>query len=231
MKPDWRTEWPMWLVLAGTIAYSLASWNAVPDRFAVHWNLAGEPDGFAGRAQGLLALPLTALALYAVMLVLPRVDPGRANYESFAGAYRTIRLLVLLVVAVAQVCLVIGARGTLVALPTVTLLAVGALCVVIGNLLGKLRPNWFAGIRTPWTLSSKESWLRTHRVGGWAFVADGLLIMAMAAARIESAKAAAIAVMAATALGLAIYSYVVWRGDPAKVPPAGTLPAPDPDTR
>ena len=207
MKPDWRTEWPMWLVLAGTIAYSLASWNAVPDRFAVHWNLAGEPDGFAGRAQGLLALPLTALALYAVMLVLPRVDPGRANYESFAGAYRTIRLLVLLVVAVAQVCL------------------------VIGNLLGKLRPNWFAGIRTPWTLSSKESWLRTHRVGGWAFVADGLLIMAMAAARIESAKAAAIAVMAATALGLAIYSYVVWRGDPAKVPPAGTLPAPDPDTR
>mgnify|MGYP000052596555 CR=1 FL=1 len=48
---------------------------------------------------------------------------------------------------------------------------------VVGGLMGKIRPNWFVGIRTPWTLTSKVAWVRTHRLGGWLFVAQGLLFV------------------------------------------------------
>ena len=34
----------------------------------------------------------------------------------------------------------------------------GLLLVIIGNYFGKLRKNFFAGIRTPWTLASNEVW-------------------------------------------------------------------------
>ncbi|GHO80924.1 hypothetical protein KSD_86950 [Ktedonobacter sp. SOSP1-85] len=54
-------------------------------------------------------------------------------------------------------------------------LGLGGLFIFTGNYLGKLRRNFWMGIRTPWTLSSDASWERTHRVGGRFFVACGLL--------------------------------------------------------
>jgi uncharacterized membrane protein len=101
----------------------------------------------------------------------------------------------------------------------------GALLVVIGNLLGKLRPNWFVGIRTPWTLSSKTSWVRTHQVGGWMFMLDGIAFMIAGLIHRRWAAVAAFAFLFAEALTLIVYSYRVWRDDPDKMPPAGTLPA------
>ncbi|MEL7298668.1 MAG: SdpI family protein, partial [Pseudomonadota bacterium] len=54
---------------------------------------------------------------------------------------------------------------------------VGLLFVVLGNYMGKLRKNFFIGIRTPWTLASDEVWARTHRLGGYLFVAAGIGLM------------------------------------------------------
>ena len=109
---------------------------------------------------------------------------------------------------------------------TVLPLISGALFVVLGNLLGKVRPNWFFGIRTPWALSSAESWSRTHRLGGWLFLALGLLTMASALAVPRWSIAVMMALLLAATVGLAAYSYVVWRRDPDKVPPAGRTAAP-----
>ena len=53
---------------------------------------------------------------------------------------------------------------------------VGLLLSVLGSLLGQVRPNWFFGIRTPWTLSSERSWTATHRLGRWVLLVMGLAI-------------------------------------------------------
>ena len=102
----------------------------------------------------------------------------------------------------------------------------GGLFVVLGNLLGKVRPNWFVGIRTPWTLSSKLAWDRTHRAGGWVFVLLGVLTMATAVLHAGWALRVLGVAGVASLLGLVVYSYVLWRRDPEKTPPAGTQPAP-----
>ncbi|HPW39685.1 MAG TPA: SdpI family protein, partial [bacterium] len=54
---------------------------------------------------------------------------------------------------------------------------IGALFVVMGNYLGKLKYNWFVGIKTPWSLSSENVWNKTHRVGGWLFILMGIAII------------------------------------------------------
>jgi uncharacterized membrane protein len=46
--------------------------------------------------------------------------------------------------------------------PAATLL----LLATIGNYSSNLRPNYFVGLRTPWTLESPETWRATHRLGG-----------------------------------------------------------------
>jgi uncharacterized membrane protein len=118
-----------------------------------------------------------------------------------------------------------AARGRVVDVGAWVPLIVGGLFIVLGNLFGKLRPNWFIGIRTPWTLSSKLSWDRTHRAGGWMFILFGLLFMSLALARPSWFFISVITVIVTGAIGLVVYSYLVWRRDPEKTPPAGTVPA------
>lgn len=227
MKPSWRTEWPHWLLLAAMFALAATTWGSAPDRIPVHWNVAGHVDRWGGRFEGLLSMPLLALGIYVLMRVLPRFDPGRANYATFAGPYATLRLAIMVVMAALYALLVLWVRGVRVSIAVWVPLLIGALLVVVGNLLGKVRPNWFVGIRTPWTLSSTLAWNRTHRAGGWLFVLMGVLMMLCAALRAEWALWIMLVVGGAGVLGLVVYSYVLWRRDPDKTPPAGTQPAPN----
>ena len=225
MKLDWRTEWPMWVLIVAMFALAAYAWGGAPDRMPVHWGLSGQPDRWGGKFEALMLAPLIGLALYLVMTFMPRVDPGRANYPLFIRAYHSVRLLMLLFMTAMQVGLVLVARGVAVDMATYVPLGTGALFVVLGNLLGKLRPNWFIGIRTPWTLSSKLAWTRTHRAGGWMFIVLGLLLMGSSLARDPRVMTAMLVVMGAGIAGLAVYSYLVWRSDPDKTPPAGSTPA------
>ena len=226
MKARWVADVTCAVLVLGMLVYGALSWSGAPARFPMHWNLQGEIDRWGGRFEGLFAMPLIALAVWLLLRFLPRIDPGRANYENFAGAWATLRVATVAVVAAIHGVVQVAARGGDVDVRTVLPLIVGALLVVLGNLLGKVRPNWFIGIRTPWTLSSAESWSRTHRVGGWVFVGLGLLTMASAIAIPGRSILVMVALILAATVGLAAYSYVVWRDDPDKVPPAGRTAAP-----
>jgi uncharacterized membrane protein len=88
----------------------------------------------------------------------------------------------------------------------------GGLFVVLGNALPRARPNWWFGIRTPWTLSNDRVWARTHRVGGYAMTAAGVLVLLAALLRPAPwAFFTFMAVLVPAAVGPVIYSYLVWR--------------------
>jgi uncharacterized membrane protein len=89
--------------------------------------------------------------------------------------------------------------------------AVGLLFMVIGNFLGKVRKNFFLGIRTPWTLASDEVWAKTHRLGGWCFVAAGIVMALMGVAAPASNMGWVIGVVVAIALVPVVYSYFAYR--------------------
>src|SRR3990172_2923879 len=60
---------------------------------------------------GLLLLPALALLVYLFLLVLPGIDPGRANYQRFAGAYNMIRFSLLSLIAIAYGVVHVWIRG------------------------------------------------------------------------------------------------------------------------
>ena len=227
MRFTWRTEWPHWLLLAAMFALAAAAWSTAPDRIPMHWNLAGQVDRYGGRFEGLLAIPLLALAIYVLLIFVPRLDPGRANYAAFGPTYATLRLLILAVMAALYGLVHLWIHGAHVRIGVWVPLIVGALLIAMGNLLGKVRPNWFVGIRTPWTLSSKAAWMGTHRAGRWVFILMGVLMMLCAALPTAWFVWTMAGAGVTGVLGLVVYSYVLWRKDPEKTPPAGTLPAED----
>jgi uncharacterized membrane protein len=225
MKPDLKMEVPLLLLLAGMFVLAFATWPTAPERIPMHWGMTGEVDRYGGRLEGLFLLPALAVFVYALMLFLPRIDPGRANYARFAGAYFAIRAAVLLIFAVLYGVTHLIIRGVQVDMPKVVGLMVGALFFLLGNLFGKIRPNWFIGVRTPWTLSSKRAWTKTHRLAGWVFILGGIAIMAAGVLQNAAAVGVAMGVLLVGLVTAAVYSYLVWRTDPDRVPPAGTLPS------
>jgi len=216
MHVTWRTEWPHWVLLAFlAIVLAFSPARQVP----IHWNAAGAIDGYAEK----WIAGVIALGLYLLMLLLPRIDPNRANYAQFATAYGVVRLAILALLVILMGSVALGLHVLVDGLVEVVM---GAFLFVVGTVMGKVRPNWFVGIRTPWTLSSKRSWVKTHRLGGWLFVAWGLLEivagLALPSWRPQVLIGSAVVVVGA----LVVYSYLVWRGDPEKEPALAARPAP-----
>jgi uncharacterized membrane protein len=227
MKTNWRIELGLLLLIAAMFAGGLYVWPGAPDRIPVHWNASGEVDRYGGKVEGLLGIPLMALGIYLLMRFVPRIDPGRANYARFGGAYTAIRVGIQLLLAAIFAVILSWVLKVPIDVSRAVPLGVGALFILIGAVLGKIRPNWFVGVRTPWTISSKTSWVRTHRLGGWLFMALGVLFAVTGAFKLGRFGFVVIGAVLAVVVILFVYSYLVWRGDPEKQPPAGTLPADD----
>lgn len=225
MKFTWRTEWPLWALLAAMFALAAVTWPHAPDRIPVHWGMDGEVNGYGGKFEGLLLVPLIAAAVYVMFLVLPKLDPGRANYPHFSGVYTMFRFGILVFLAVVYGVIHLWIRGYRPPMSVLAPILTGGLFILIGSVMGKVRPNWFVGIRTPWTLSSKRSWSKTHRVAGWVFMVEGVCLIVAGALRSSAALVAALVIGGVGILGTIVYSYLLWRDDPDRVPPAGTLPA------
>lgn len=223
MKLSWRTELPQWAMIAGMCVLAAVTWAWAPDRIPMHWNIAGQIDGYGGKLEGLLMPPALALGIYLLMLLSPRIDPGRKSYALFTGSYNTIRLAVVTVLAALYGVTHLTLRGYPIDVATVVPLITGAMLVVL-NVMGKIRPNWLVGIRTPWTLSSKMAWVKTHRLGGWLFILSGLGLMAASVVHASWAAMACFGLLILSVVAAYAYSYRVWRDDPDKIPPAGTLP-------
>lgn len=226
-SPDSRLEWLHVCLIFGLFAASAFCWSHAPDRIPMHWNIKGEVDRYGGKLEGLFLLPAITAGLYLLLRFIPAVDPGKANYAQFSNAYSLIRFATTIVMAIVHGVTLAYALGYPMNMGAVVSISVGGLFLILGNVMGKIRPNWFVGIRTPWTLSSKLSWTKTHRLAGWLFMAIGVGIMVCGFLKSEWAIGAVLAGSVGGSLFLVVYSFFVWKGDESRVSPAGTSPATD----
>jgi uncharacterized membrane protein len=213
-----KSRWLGAAVAAAMWAFALAVYARLPQRVPSHWNLQGEVDGWMEKPLGPLMQPIIATVMLAVLWLMPRIDPRRANVERFAEDRRLLINLLILFMAVVQVATLGHALGWPVDVDRVVPASIGLLFVGLGNYLPRIRSNWFMGIRTPWTMDNERVWRATHRVGGRAFVGAGLL-MVLAALLPSPARAWATGAAIALAVVLPlVYSYVAYRRDLAGRP-------------
>jgi uncharacterized membrane protein len=192
-------------------AFSIWAWPRLPAVVTTHWGFDGEPNGWSPRWVAAILLPLFLVALPLVFRVLPRIDPRGENYPKFSDAYWLICNSVVLFLAAIHVVVLLSAMGTPVDINLVVGLGVGLLFMVIGNYLGKVQPNWFMGVRTPWTLASEYVWRKTHRTAGWLFVGAGLVTVVSAFIPSIPSVAVMVVAVAIAAIIPVVQSYVLWK--------------------
>ena len=206
-----------WILVALAWAIALVALPFAPDRVPTHWGVSGEPDRFAAPFPGLFLLPMIMALLALLLPILPRIDPRKQNYRAFGSTYVAIQTGILVFMLVLQAVTVAAALGLDINMNRVIVPLVGVLFVGLGNVMSKIRPNWFVGFRTPWALSSPDVWTRTHRFGGRLMLGLGLVLV-VAGLLFPGPVSATIVGAGACALVALIYgySYLVWRqlGEP-----------------
>jgi len=163
------------------LAASLYVWNFryddLPEQVPIHWNIHGQPDGFVPKSdvvKTFLLLPAIMAGTLGLTLLLPWLSPKSFEVDRFRGVYG---YLMMLVTALLGFIHCISLWGSLhPGLPLDRLLIGGlfAFFALIGNVLGKVKRNFWIGVRTPWTLASEQVWNETHRLTAWLWVGVSL---------------------------------------------------------
>jgi uncharacterized membrane protein len=194
---------------ATTAILAVALYERLPDAIPVHWGLSGSANGFASKPLGPFLLPVMVAALALLGTVLPAIAPRGFELSGFTRAFDLITLA--LVGFITFLALVIDAEALGVPVSPSHLIGIasGVLLIVLGNMMGKTRRNFFVGFRTPWTLSSEEVWSHTHRFGGRLLVVCGLGFCVTGAFGIDLIIPAA--VTSAACVAIVVYSYFVYR--------------------
>jgi uncharacterized membrane protein len=205
-----RNRWIGFIVAGVALAAAIWAYPQLPARIATHWNFRGEPNGYSSRFVGAFVFPLVILGFAGLAQVLPKIDPRGKNYAKFDDTYWLLINGVLIFAGVMYLAVIGNAIGAPVPIRRVMPAALGFLFIVVGNYLSRVQPNWFLGIRTPWTLSSDTVWRKTHRLGGWVFVIAGVLFVASAFVPGLTAGIPLAVIIVGLAVTPVLYSLYLW---------------------
>jgi len=193
------------LVGAAALA-SAAVYGDLPAEMAIHWGPAGDADGWASRPVGAFGLPALLAALAALLWSVPKFDPLGENYEAFRPTYDWFVVAALAFLAYVHGIVLATNLGVDVSMTRALVPATAALYYGVGVLLERAEPNWFVGIRNPWTLSDERVWTRTHEKGAALFKGAAVLSLGGLVAG-ESAIAFIVGPILLAALATTAYSY------------------------
>lgn len=164
------------------IIYLFVIWNQIPDIVPLHFNGNMQPDKTGPKSKMWLSTSLlSAISIFLLLLLqnLKRIDPKRRN-EPDSSTFSKIGSGILVFITAINFMMITSAYKGAVIFNNFFFPLLGLLFAFIGNYMNNLKPNYFAGIRLPWTLSDDENWRRTHRLAGHLWFWSGLSIAVFA---------------------------------------------------
>jgi uncharacterized membrane protein len=207
------------VIVVAMLAASLWGLFHIPPgtKIPIHWDIDGNPNGFAEAPLALFMAPAMAALIAALFAAVPVLEPRRLNLARSVKFYHATWIALLLLMAAVHGAALYSALHAGVRVGGVVIGAVCLLMIVIGNYLGKTRSMFLGGVRTPWTLSSEYSWQRTHSLAGKLFIASGALgFVAAIALPLKPATETFLYAIAAAATLSVVASYVYWLRDPER---------------
>ncbi len=191
----------------------VASWwlyPALPDRLPMHWNIAGQVDNYWPKTAAVWFMPGLAAFLLILFRVIPNLDPKKDKYSLFASEWQIIQTGFIIFFAYLEFITYYLALNPSKDILPLMFIGLGGLFVLLGNFLGKIRQNYFLGIKVPWTLANEDNWNKTHRFAGWTFVLAGIFILSQAYLQLVPPQIIFAAIFLAAGLPV-IYSYLLFR--------------------
>lgn len=176
-----HTVIPEWIVGFLTILpfiYLGSIYSGLPDIVPVHFNIEGKPDAYGGKSTLIFTtglLSVVAAGCYLLVKNIPKIDPKKSAGLSPELSQKMAISIVVFMCAL-NIVIIYSTVNLSVNVGKIILPLLGLLFAFLGNYMHSIKPNYFAGIRTPWALENKDNWRETHLLAGKLWVAGGVLI-------------------------------------------------------
>lgn len=176
MKPLLKKEWPIILIILLPFIYLGYLWPHLPDKVPLHWNINGEIDRYGNKAELIIIPILLPLLIYIVFLVIPKIDP-KNKLNKMGNKLQSLKALLTIITSIIALFILYSVKIQNLPNPNYSILGIGVLFVILGNYFKTIQPNYFIGIKTPWTLENETIWKETHRMAGKLWLIGGLVII------------------------------------------------------
>jgi uncharacterized membrane protein len=196
------------LLIAAALAATALAYPHLPSSIPIHWNLRFQPDGYGSPAQLYLLGPGLMSGMMLLTWLLPLLSPKNFQIERFRTTYNQLMLIAFCFFLYLFAAVLWTALGHPLDMGRVIM---GGLCLFwffMGNLMGKVRRNFYSGFRTPWALASERVWNATHRFGAKTMAAGGVIGLALT---LPGLLLYAALVLALSMLAPAIFSFTYYK--------------------
>jgi uncharacterized membrane protein len=198
------------VILAATVA-SAVVYPRLPEMAASHWNSAGQVNGYLPRFWAAFLMPMASVGLLMLFLVIPSIDPLKANIAKFRNYYNGfVLVIVVFMLIIHGITLAWNLGYDRFNIGNAIVPAVGVIFIFAGIMMAKAKRNFFIGIRTPWTLSNDTVWDETHKLGSKMFIGAGIVSFLSAFFGEIGFWVMFIVIMIAAIVPI-VYSYILWR--------------------
>jgi uncharacterized membrane protein len=179
MNNNLKRELPVLLVVILPFLYLGFIWSSLPERVPIHWNSEGQINGWGSKSTLLLLPLLLPLLTYILFSVTPLIDPKK-KLDSMGNKFYQLKLSIVLLMSVLALFILYSTKNQSFFNPNLMLMLIGLLFAVFGNYFPSIKPNYFIGIKTPWTLENETVWKKTHQLAGKLWFPGGLIIIILA---------------------------------------------------
>lgn len=169
-------ELPLIAIVLLPFIYLAHVWGELPEQVPMHWNIRGEIDRYGDKIELILIPILLPLLIYIIFLVIPSIDP-KDKIKNMGSKFHSIKILLTTMMTILALFIIYIAKNQSMTNPNYIVLLVGVLYIILGNYFKTIKPNYFIGIRTPWTLENETVWKKTHKLGGKMWFPAGIVVV------------------------------------------------------
>lgn len=206
-----QDNFKIWIVFVISLLIAIISYGYLPDQIPIHFDAAGNVDNYSGRI-GIFLAPGVNLVMIILAEVVRNIDPKKSSYEKFNKQYYLLFFFVSLLMLVMELyTIAFSLNMKIFNINAIMPFGVGLLFTIIGNMMPKFKQNFYAGIRTSWTIADSDVWYKTHRLGGKIWFVGGILMMVSAILPTPLKIILFFTVVAVLIIVPIVYSYIIYR--------------------
>ena len=156
------------------ILFGVLTWDQLPDKMAVHFNLNNEANRYVGKSMAVFGLPFLLMLLQIFCLTVTGLDPKNNNIST-----KSMNVVLWLIPTLSWLVSTLTystALGYQVNIGAIVITFIGILFIILGNYTPKNKKNYSYGTRIPWALDNEDNWYHTNRVTGICIVIGGILL-------------------------------------------------------